>query len=182
MKKNLIIVLVSIATLGGYMFWRTQINDVPTTQTSDSSNSGVDDDSPGAESGVGKINPDGTIVGGTKEGDAENQGDVDENSNGSEQTKNVVVTLSRVTVGDDLVTVTGYAESPKAGSCTLLLTQPGQNKLSYTNPAELEVSNYSCNPFRIDISDFPVGGKWWAVISFSAPGITGSSNTWEFEL
>jgi hypothetical protein len=131
-----------------------------------------------------KMNPDGTPVGGVDE-PPEDVGS-DETPPGTptpvKAGESVGVTLSRATIGDKLLTVSGYAETATPGTCTLTLTQSGRKTLTYTSPAELEVSNVSCNPFRIPLSDFPTKGQWKAVIAFSGKGLSGTSNEWIVQL
>lgn len=178
MNKKLILLLVlALLLLGGGYAWSRTIdnNKLPTPET-------VDDVPPEATPEGNKVNPDGTVVGGTDEPETPDPTPATHSPNPSSSTQNVVVTLSRVTVGDDLVTVTGFADTAKAGKCTLTLTQTGQKTLTYTSPAELEVSTVSCNPFRIPRSDFPTKGEWRAVITFRATGLAGTSNEWKFSL
>ncbi len=178
MNKKLIIPLVILAVLalGTSVMWYARKNDGPSTSQM------VNDSPPVVTPEGDKVNPDGTPVGGT-----------DDPPLGSDETppgtptpvkpgETVGVTLSRATVGDTILTVSGYAETTTPGTCKLTLTRSGQKKLTYTSPAELEVSNVSCNPFRIPLSDFPTKGQWKAVITFAAPGLTGTSNEWIVQL
>jgi hypothetical protein len=177
MNKKLIIisVVVSLALGVGVLAWRVNQSDSPPTPTPQSDQGPVPENPKDSPS---KTNPDGTPVGGT----GEPLPGADEAPPGAptpvKSGENVGVTLSRATVGESVLTVAGYAETTKDGTCTLTLTKTGQKTLTYTNPTELEVSTVSCNPFRVPLNDFPSKGNWKAVITFEGSGLRGTSNEW----
>jgi hypothetical protein len=176
MNKKLLVILLLVLVLLSIGYAASRI-----ARQNDAVDPVVVDDMPPTSSPGGiKVNPDGTTVGGTDKTPAPTPNPAPPSP--VSNAENVVVTLSRVSVGSELVTVTGYADTTTPGTCALALSQAGQKTLTYDNPAELEVSTVSCNPFRIPRSDFPTKGEWRATITFRAARLNGTSNEWRFSL
>jgi len=111
------------------------------------------------------------------------QSDTNESQSANNK-QDVDVVLSRVTVGNDLVTAAGYVDISTPGTCTLALkssvrTETYSDK-SQQDPANPE--NQNCSNFRIPKSDLAGAKKWVATLSYNADGLSGKSQKWEFEL
>jgi hypothetical protein len=73
------------------------------------------------------------------------------------------------------VQVTSQVSGATSGSCTLTLSQAGQQSITQTDTIQLESNAYGCAIFNIPVSQFPSQGQWNTNLSISSGNTTAST-------
>lgn len=188
MSKRFYVVLIVLSMIGvGFMAFNIYSS---RTQEEVQYEDVVDDFSlNGSDSNV--VNDD-TELDTSNAAQANNDGDTEDssstilqdNSESTEDKKNVSVILTRATQQNSEVLVEGFAQIlEKDGKCNITITHIETNKIVQESVNTDVQPNYTqCNPTYIPKAKLGVAGTWKASIQYISNGYSGVSNSIDFEV
>ena len=83
--------------------------------------------------------------------------------------------ITRAEQTGDFIRVSALFSNPSNGSCTLKFEQTGQQTVQVEAPIVVGPSYYTCNGFRVPVSQFPSKGQWNLTLTHNLNGKTASS-------
>lgn len=83
--------------------------------------------------------------------------------------------ITRAEQTGDFIRVSALFSNPSSGSCTLKFEQTGQQTIQTEAPIVVGPSYYTCNGFRVPVSQFPSKGAWNITVTHNLNGKSASS-------
>jgi cytoskeletal protein RodZ len=87
-------------------------------------------------------------------------------------TGNISVTITRVAITNSALVVGTLVDGTTSGTCTLSVSQTGQQTITSTNTVVQQNNAYACPNFNVPINQFPNQGNWNVSISLTSGGAT----------
>lgn len=97
-------------------------------------------------------------------------------SNPPEQTPEKPV-ITRAEASGDFLRISAILNQPSTGTCLLTLEKSGLSPVTKTAPIIVGPSYYTCNGFRIPLTDLPSGGEWSVIVTHQHEGKSTPSDT-----
>ncbi len=97
-------------------------------------------------------------------------------SQSSTQTSNTSVNITRVGVINSTLQVGTLLDGITSGSCTLTVSQSGQQSITVSDNVVLQNNSYVCPVFSVALSKFPNLGLWNVEVGVSFNGTTDTAS------
>ena len=92
-------------------------------------------------------------------------------------TQSISIIVSRVGIVNNNLQIGTIVNGTKVGTCTLEVSQAGQNTITRTSQVTLQTNAYVCPVFNIPLGQFPNQGKWNVTVQLSSSSNT-TAATW----
>lgn len=95
------------------------------------------------------------------------------------QSEDIEVAVVDASQYNDTVEIRAFVQGViESGSCTATLTKDGQT-VTKKSDAFIDATTTQCGNLNIPRSDFPSGGEWSLIVSYSSERHAGSSKEWK---
>lgn len=102
--------------------------------------------------------------------------DVNGQSTSSSDNSNPIVTITRAGVVDSNLQVAALVNGATSGTCSLTVSQQGQQSVTATENVQLQNSSYVCPVFNVPLSRFPNHGAWNVSVAITSNSKSSTSN------
>jgi hypothetical protein len=93
-------------------------------------------------------------------------------------TQGITVTITRASISSNNLQVATLIGNASAGTCTLTLSQNGQESITQTESVQQQTNSYICPVYSVPLSNFPNQGQWNVSVSVTDNGST-ATGIWQ---